>query len=171
MTNESPKIYVADLAAYNAGKLHGVWIDATDDMDDIWNEINAMLQASPELYAEEWAIHDYECFQGYSLDEYEGIEAAHKIALFVNEHGKLGAELLDYFGGDIDDARKAMEERYIGKYKSLADYAEEIIEQTTDIPEHLSYYIDYERMARDWDYSGEYLVFEIGYDEVHIFYN
>ena len=28
MTN-TPKIYVADLAAYNAGKLRGVWIDAT----------------------------------------------------------------------------------------------------------------------------------------------
>ena len=24
------RIYVADLAAYNNGKLHGVWIDATD---------------------------------------------------------------------------------------------------------------------------------------------
>jgi hypothetical protein len=29
------RIYVADLAAYNNGKLHGVWINATDDMDAI----------------------------------------------------------------------------------------------------------------------------------------
>ena len=28
------RIYVADLAAYNNGKLHGVWIDATSDLDD-----------------------------------------------------------------------------------------------------------------------------------------
>ena len=34
-----PKIYVADLAAYNNGKLHGVWIDATLDLEDIQAEL------------------------------------------------------------------------------------------------------------------------------------
>lgn len=29
------RIYVADLAAYNNGILHGVWIDACDDLDTI----------------------------------------------------------------------------------------------------------------------------------------
>ena len=29
----TPRIYVADLAAYNAGRLHGVWIDATQDVE------------------------------------------------------------------------------------------------------------------------------------------
>ena len=29
--SEEIRIYVADLAAYNNGKLHGVWIDATQD--------------------------------------------------------------------------------------------------------------------------------------------
>ena len=30
------KIYVADLAAYNNGKLHGVWIDAmADDIQEL----------------------------------------------------------------------------------------------------------------------------------------
>ena len=32
---EEIRIYVADLAAYNNGKLHGVWINASDDLDDI----------------------------------------------------------------------------------------------------------------------------------------
>jgi hypothetical protein len=27
----TPSIYVADLAAYNAGILHGIWIDATQE--------------------------------------------------------------------------------------------------------------------------------------------
>ena len=35
MSNEI-RIYVADLATYNAGHLHGVWIDACDDIGDIW---------------------------------------------------------------------------------------------------------------------------------------
>ena len=79
MTGEI-KIYVADLAAYNSGKLHGVWIDATDDLDDIWDQIKKMLAQSPEDFAEEIAIHNYECFSGYHIEQYTGIEEAHKIA-------------------------------------------------------------------------------------------
>lgn len=40
-----PRIYVASLADYNAGVLHGAWIDATD-ADTIQDEVNAMLRAS-----------------------------------------------------------------------------------------------------------------------------
>ncbi len=43
-----PRIYVADLAAYNAGKLRGVWIDATKEPDEIHAEVLAMLAGSPE---------------------------------------------------------------------------------------------------------------------------
>lgn len=40
------RIYVADLAAYNSGKLHGVWIDATIELDEIQGCIQAMLKES-----------------------------------------------------------------------------------------------------------------------------
>ena len=33
--SEQPKIYIADLAANNAGYLHGVWIDATEDLETV----------------------------------------------------------------------------------------------------------------------------------------
>ena len=55
--SETINIYVADLAAYNNGKLHGVWIDATQDLDGIQEQINQMLADSPEGFAEEYAIH------------------------------------------------------------------------------------------------------------------
>ncbi len=69
MTDEtaSIKIYVACLAAYNNGILHGRWIDATLGEDHIWEGIKAMLAASPTPGAEEHAIHDYEGFEGASL--------------------------------------------------------------------------------------------------------
>ena len=41
------RIYVADLAAYNAGVLYGVWIDACSNIDDIWAEVKSMLAESP----------------------------------------------------------------------------------------------------------------------------
>ena len=85
MANEI-RIYVADLAAYNAGKLHGVWIDATQEIEDIQDQLNKMLGASPEGFAEEYAIHDYEGFEGCELSEYTGIQAAHEKAVFIEEH-------------------------------------------------------------------------------------
>lgn len=44
-----PRIYVASLADYVNGKLHGRWIDATDDVDTVREEITAMLAASSDL--------------------------------------------------------------------------------------------------------------------------
>lgn len=41
------KIYAACLASYNAGILHGAWIDATDDADEMSESIRAMLRKSP----------------------------------------------------------------------------------------------------------------------------
>ena len=153
--NTDINIYVADLAAYNNGILHGRWIDATQDLEEIQAQVQAMLKDSPEPDAEEYAIHDYEGFGGYGVSEYEGLESAHNVAVFIEEHGEIGGELLSHFGDNIEDATKAIEDHYAGEYKSLADYAEELTEQTGDIPEHLAFYIDYERMGRDMELSGD----------------
>lgn len=169
MTTE-PRIYVADLAAYNSGYLHGVWIDATLDASDIQDQINAMLEQSPVGDAEEYAIHDYEGFDGYSLGEYAGIDAAHEAACFIEEFPAFGGALLDQFS-NMEEARKAAEEDYCGCYESLADYAQEITEETTEIPESLSYYINYEAMARDMELNGDVFTLETGYRQVHVFWN
>ena len=167
----TPSIYVACLAAYNNGKLHGVWIDAlNNDPDEIMAEIQAMLKASPEPDSEEWAIHDYEGFEGVSLSEWEGLEQVHMLAQFVDGYGCLGVEVYKYYG-DLQEARNVLSEQYCGVYRSLADFAQELTEETTRIPENLSYYIDYERMARDMEMSGDILTVETAHDEVHVFWN
>lgn len=168
--NTDINIYVADLAAYNNGILHGRWIDATQDLEEIQAQVQAMLKDSPEPDAEEYAIHDYEGFGGYSVSEYEGLESAHNVAVFIEEHGEIGGELLSHFGDSIEDATKAIEEHYAGEYKSLADYAEELTEQTGDIPKHLEFYIDYERMGRDMELSGDVYTIETGFEEIHVFW-
>lgn len=169
--SEEIRIYVADLAAYNNGKLHGVWINACDDLDTIKTQINEMLAKSPEGFAEEYAIHDYEGFGGYTLSEYESIDATHDIACFIAEHPDFGGELLNHFGSDLGEASTAAEENYCGCYKSLADYAQELTEETTQIPESIAYYVDYERMGRDMDLNGDIFTIETGYETVHIFWN
>lgn len=165
------RIYVADLAAYNNGKLHGVWINATDDLGDIHQQVSNMLACSPEALAEEFAVHDYEGFGGVVISEYESLERIHQKALFIEEYGALGTAVLDHWCGDIEDAEKALDESYCGEYVSVSDYAQELTEECGDIPQHLENYIDYERMGRDMELGGDIYTIETGFQEVHIFYN
>ncbi len=168
--SEEIRIYVADLAAYNAGHLHGVWIDATLGLDDIQAQVDVMLAASPVEGAEEYAIHDFEGFDGYRIGEYEGLESAHEIACFIEEYPEFGGALLAHFN-HLEQARKAAEEDYCGCYSSLADYAQELTEETSSIPPHLAMYIDYRAMARDMEYSGDLFTLETGFEHVHVFWN
>lgn len=165
-----PRIYAACLAAYNNGHLHGRWIDADQDAATIQAEISAMLQASPIPGAEEWAIHDHEGFEGAELSEYSGIDRVVELAAFISGRGALGAKLLDHFSGDIDQAEAAFD-NYAGRYRSLADYAQELTEDTTDIPPTLMPYIDYAAMARDMELSGDVFTVELGFEDVHVFWS
>jgi antirestriction protein len=165
------KIYVADLAAYNAGHLHGVWIDATEDTYDQQEKINEMLKTSPVGDAEEYAIHDHDGFEGCLVYEYEGLQSAHEKALFIQAHGHLGAVMLAHMADDFEAAKTALEDNYYGEYESLSDYARELTEDSGDVPEHLANYIDYAAMGRDMDISGDIYTIETAHDEVHIFAN
>ena len=89
---EAPRIYAACLASYNAGILHGRWIEVTDP-DEMVEAVAAMLAASPETGAEEWAIHDYEGFESASLSEYASFETVCALAEFIGGHGRLGAKV------------------------------------------------------------------------------
>lgn len=168
----TPQIYVADLGAYNAGYLHGLWIDATQDEDDIHAEIQALLKASPVgEEAEEWAIHDYSDFWEASLGEYASIASIVETARFLEEHGRLGAKLIAYCDRCLERAQQAIEDHYCGEFSSVADFAQGLTEDTVQIPKSLIHYIDYESMARDLELSGDIFTIEIGFHEVHIFWN
>ena len=174
MTNVSdstPRIYVACLAAYNNGYLHGAWIDADQDADQIRGAIAAMLARSPVEDAEEYAIHDYEGFEGVSISEYAGIDIVARMASFIAEHGALGAGLLEQFSGDMDQAESTLEDCYHGQFASLADYMEELTTESVTIPEALLYYVDWQAMARDAEMSGDLFTIETTHGEVHVFSN
>jgi antirestriction protein len=164
------RIYVACLAAYNNGILHGAWIDAAQDADSLRADVAAMLAKSPIPHAEEYAIHDYEGFEGIRIEEYTGIDRISEIAEFLSEHGNLGAAVASYFGDDLEDARRALDDRYNGCFHSLADFAQDITEQTMTIPDNLIFYIDWQKMARDMEMSGDVVTIETAHDEVHVFW-
>lgn len=165
------RIYVACLASYNNGILHGRWIDVSDE-DTIWSEVQDMLKASPlDEICEEWAIHDYEGFEGAYIGEYYSFGRVVELAEYIGEHGELGAEVLNYYGGELKDAREAFE-NYSGEYESLADFAHELTESSgVEIPKSVKDYIDYEAMAGDMSLSGDILTFETGPNSFHVFWS
>jgi antirestriction protein len=178
--NDTPKIYVACLAAYNSGFLHGLWIDATQDPEAIQEDITFMLSLSPVSHLEtcdEWAIHAFEGFEGISLDEYESIDRVSALAQAIAEHGKPFSLYVDYLGfDDIEQALNDFQDNYYGCFKSAEDYAYNFFEETGQLKtiEQAglnSFYIDWAKIARDWEYSGDLLFLEDSYDMIHVFSN
>jgi hypothetical protein len=92
------------------------------------------------------------------------------IAIFLDEYPDIGGELLSHFNNDIKQAQRAAVEQYQGCYDSLADYAQVITEDSTSIPSHLNYYIDYERMARDMEMNGDFFVIVYS-QKTHVFWS
>jgi antirestriction protein len=171
---EIMRIYVADLAAYNAGKLHGVWIDLEGkDKDDIWKEINEMLSDSPASDAEEWAVHDHEGFGKYDLDEYPDLDDLVQLVSLAEEHGEIVLDYIEAVGfKDLRDAGESFEESYAGEWDTEEEFAENLFEDTGDlekVPEFLRYHIDWEGVARDL-FMDDYFPIEKK-NKTHVFRN
>ena len=171
LSDSNPRIYVACLAAYNNGYLHGAWIDADQDAGEIRDVIATMLALSPIEHAEEYAIHDHEGFEGVAMSAYAGIDKVARMGAFIAEHGALGAGLLEQFGGNMDEAETALEDCYHGQFASLAYYMEELTTESITIPQALRYYVDWEAMARDAEMSGDLFTIETAHGDVHVFSN
>lgn len=163
-----PKIYVACLAAYSAGHLHGVWINVTQSEDAINKEIRQMLAKSPVAGAEEWAIHDYEGFGGIHLEEYEDTATLVKMAKIIEEHDELGAAAIAYHDNCPDSAKNALID-YCGEFDSEADYARQFVDDCYDIPKYLHDYINYEDLAENL-FLYDYYSIDVR-DKCHVFPN
>ena len=119
--------------------------------------------------AEEWAIHDYEGFGEIRVEEYTGFDRVSELAMFIAEHGEVGAALLDHYCGDVGEAGEAMADRYMGEHASLADYVQELTEEGTAIPQPLRFYVDWQAMARDAELNGDLFTVQTAFDVVHVF--
>jgi antirestriction protein len=172
-----PRIYVASLSDYNAGRLHGVWIDADQEPEDLQHHIDAMLAKSKEPHAEEWAIHDFEGFNGLHLGEWENLDHVSKIAKGIREHGIAYAHWATIAAED--EELDLFEQRYLGKWKDAEEYAADVFEdlglyQEVErcVSDNMRPYVtlDAAGFARDLQYSGDITVIE-GDSGVYIFSN
>ena len=145
------KAYVADLAAYNEGRLIGEWIDLDDKSEDeISEEIKALLEkwskASGEL-REEYAVHDWESMPS-SFGEYPTWSEVVAYMEAVKEHTQ---EVVDS-ALELDIPLESIQDAYCGQYDDETDYAKQYCDDTvmlSDIPDNIKMYFDYESFGRD----------------------
>ena len=156
------KIYIACLASYNNGTMHGKWIDATSDVDEMQEEVNALLRSSkyPNVMvecpacAEEFAIHDFDGVP--NLGEYCGLRAVADYVEFVEANDSFEADeikaVLDDCCGDLALAQERLEDGYCGTFERFQDYADEFVDDCIlpDVENEMARkYFDYESFARD----------------------
>lgn len=166
------RIYVASLSDYNNGILFGNWFAPDDygfNSEELTAAVTRMLGDSPAKrrglgVAEEWAIHDYEGFEGIRISEYESFDTVVDLAKAIDSFGSAEAQAfglwLENIVGDItyfsdpDDAVNRFQEAYIGE-KSLEDYAYEYAEDVLGLTGAALDYFDCEKFGRDLELGGD----------------
>lgn len=156
-------VYVACLASYNAGRLHGAWVDLEEitDTDDIQEAIDWVLSTSPAPDAEEWAIHASSglpaCLSRSEWPDLKGLASyAEALAECTDEEEAEGYRLAcdDVYEVLTHDDFRA---RWAGVYTSGADYAEELAQENGAIPANLPWplnCIDWEDAWRELSHDG-----------------
>ena len=173
MKDTKRQIYVACLSAYNNGRLHGKWIDADQDAEAIQAEVDAMLAHSPQPGAEEWAIHDYEGFEGIRLSESEPFERVSELAELLAEHGPAYAAYVAHVGADY---ATDFEDAYQGEWDSEEDFGADLYNSCYEaLPDGhpLAFYLDaaIDAWASDLFTAGDYFSADTGNGTVYVFRN
>ena len=165
-----PRVYIACLASYNNGILHGEWIelDGTEELDE---RIQEILLASPMPDAEEWAAHDNE-YCG-NLTEYPGLETLQSITDAYQECESRHIDweafiaFCGYLGEDLNQGQiTRFEEAFAGQNRSLEDWCENLLEETgqlESIPDNLRSYFNFQAYAEDLEVTDVFTV-EQGHD-------
>lgn len=183
---DDAKIYVADLAEYNNGRLVGKWLDLSDYSSgaEVMEAIQEMLdeQTKKDKYGdvhEEYAIHDYEGFPSSFYHESMGesdFDALYDM-MKVADSSNLPLEVLMEAVSDLgyeDDPERVAEAYYTSVPASMGnewrDFAYEYIDSIGNITEAVSnpdYYFDFESFGSDvrMDYTDEELE-EMGYNDL-----
>jgi len=172
------EIYVASLSDYNAGRLHGTWIDCDEGADSIWEQINDMLAKSPEAsicqwcgnpvkgehighqpmggIAEEWEIHDY---QGWGsirgIDKHYSIEQLAEMGMALAEHGEF-YEVWSADTGETDP--KIFEDQRWGEFESASEFGQQWFDGVYDSSAYSELY-----NYVDWESYGEGLLSSYGH--------
>jgi len=150
------KVWIGDLAEYNSGNLTGEWFEFDGESeDDLIDEIQEAIKSVLLPENEEYYVGDTEGYYDLKIDQYIDIEHLAMLTAGINKHEEAFATYVGVVG-DHYATLDGFDDSYRGEYPSKEDYAEEFTKETGDeIPKHLEDYIDYDKMASDWEYNGD----------------
>lgn len=162
----NPRVWIGSLADYNNGMLHGDWVDAAVDDEELIAAAQRILATSELSDAEEYAIFDYDDFGDFKVEQYEQLSLVAKVARGIQEHGDVCAAWAQLHDAD-PDMLDWFEDNYLGEYDSPEEWAREVLDKgdverriEQEFGEHLEPYIrvDYEGWARDAWLGGDVYV-------------
>lgn len=148
--------YIACLASYNSGILHGAWVDleVVEDVEDIQECIDWVMATSPDAGAEEYAVHEYSGLPGYLTDsEWPDlaalIEYKEARAEFTGSGELVRLEAFEFLCADRRATVSAEDliDNFCGFYTSGAEYAQDLACETGAINDILAWPLD----CIDWD--------------------
>ena len=165
------RAWIGCLASYNAGTLHGQWVDLEGE-DELAEACEQILKTSPEGDAEELWVMDHE---GLPIDAECSPAEALRYGLIVTQcelagfSSELVAHALECLPEDehhADTVTDWIQDRYAGTALTPEDWAEQFAEDTGQLPEGpFANYIDWKAYARDLQLGGD-VVFLPGGDGV-----
>lgn len=147
--HDTPRIWIGSLADYNAGRLIGEWVDATD-LDEMYEALDRVLAQSKEEVAEEYYIGDHENFGDFKVYTYEPLDILSAVGEAIDEHGPAVAAWIAYTG-DQDYALATFDDAFCGKHDSEKDFAYDQADAMgiDKVPAPWRNYIDWDLYARD----------------------
>lgn len=170
MQNNNIEIYVANLAAYNAGILKGEWFRLPMRMEEIFfaifDEDELDDKGAPHS---DWAIHDYVApFRIHEMDDIEDLnEIAERFETLSDDEVKTVGEIYDAgIAVSLMDAADKIEDCiFYSDCDNMGDVAYDHHENTgllNEVPEPFERYIDWDKLGRDMEIEGQFFELDNG---------
>lgn len=148
------KVYCGTYGKYNSGSIDGAWVDLSDfsDIDEFMEHIRALHKDERDP---EFMFQDVDNYTDIPISGEPGLYEIERFIQFLNlpEYER---EILEGYASihgladDIEEQLETAQDAYCGTYDTMSDYAEEVTLECHEIPDYLNFYIDWDKMARDF---------------------
>lgn len=144
--SDTPRVWIGCLASYNAGRLIGEWVDATDT--DVMNEAQKRVAAQAVKAAkeakeypvyfgepEEFFIADYDNFPSAvvsHLGEYPSYDTVAKIATLIEDKGEEASAFFEFASNVGMDLSGLDEDDFYTHFRGEWDSKEAFVQEQAD---------------------------------------
>ena len=160
-------VFVENGMDYRNGGMNGKWFElpmTTEELTAAFASIGVKYSEDDCILNRDYTITDYENDYEFEVGDYETIELLNDLADRLDHVNDL-----EWLRAYVDETSESLDEA-IDRYEdnsvfyenmTLVEVAEELVNESYDLPEFAHRYFDYEAFARDLGYDG-YVEYEGG---------